>query len=186
MEKIKLTKGYVKKQCLKNFLFSNWHNILIFVASLTFLIVCICIMAEKEFFTNIAAYQPLACFGLMTFAYTIYLLSRFKKLICVLRGKFYICSDEVVERKAPPKHRFSRKYLHAKDKFGYNEGPYYRLCFKTYGVHNLYRIIAPFEKGTVSPKERYDEAYLGDIYYVAVVRGEVVCAYNSKYYTIEK
>ena len=183
MEKIKLTKEYVKKQYCTNFLFTELFDIFIFASDHTLLIVWLRIMAQKEFFTNIAAYLPLAFFALLTFAYVVHFSLQFKNLSYVLRGKFHICSDELVKRE-PPKYCPRRRYFSKKVGFYYNEGLSYRLYFKTYGVHKLYRTTPPFEKGSVSPKKQYDEAYLGDIYFVAVVKGEIVCAYNSKYYTL--
>lgn len=184
MEKYKLTKEYVKKQCCMNFLFSEWFNIHIFVLNMVVLIVWLRIMAEKEFFENIVAYLILVFFAVVTIVYAAHLLSSSVNLIRVMRGKFHICSDELVKRK-PRKYYSRRNRYHARDEFGAKEGTY-RLCFKTYGVYELYSTITPFEKGIVSPKKQYDEAYLGDIYYVAVVRGEIVGAYNSKYYYIEE
>ena len=75
----------------------------------------------------------------------------------VLRGKFFITTDEIVEREDA---HFGPKFQHNKSR---------NFKFKNYGHHWIQKsVYSPAEKRFVTGKEQLNRAYLGDIYYIAV------------------
>ena len=75
----------------------------------------------------------------------------------VLRGKFFITTDEIVEREDA---HFGPKFQHNKSR---------NFKFKNYGYHWIQKsVYSPAEKRFVTGKEQLNRAYLGDVYYVAI------------------
>ena len=90
----------------------------------------------------------------------------------VLKGNFFITTDKIIERQA------TRKKMRV-DSFNYR-----RLKFEKYGNYYVHKEYLPFKKKFVSAREQLNEAYLGDVYYVAVTNKNkrIIAVLNTKIY----
>lgn len=185
MEKIKLTKEYVKKQFIKTLFYKRIKN---YIASTGFLIlagIILWFMASYNLFSNPIAYYPLLMFApfIIAAVYT-YIFPMFE-LIKIMQGKFFITTDEVTER-MEKSYNPNRKNYEITHK--YNQGNPHQLWFKQYGCYDLHRMFLPFENKTISAKRQLEDTYLGDVYYLAVLRGsepKIAMIFDSKYYTVD-
>ena len=91
----------------------------------------------------------------------------------VLRGNFFITTDEIVEREDA---HFGPKFQHNKSR---------NFKFKNYGCHWIQKsVYSPKEDKFISGKEQLNRAYLGDVYYVAITNKNkrIIAAFDTDSY----
>lgn len=103
-----------------------------------------------------------------------HLVSMVLEYIRVLKGEFFITTDNVIKReKAGMRHRPKRADPHS-------------LNFEKYGRFTLYRTYFKAKNKFVSSDEQMSSAYLDDCYYVAVLNKnkKIVAAYRTEEYYV--
>lgn len=95
------------------------------------------------------------------------------ELLRVLKGSFYITTDKIIKCEETKYKRY----------LGRTDTP--NLQFEKYGRYSLYKAYSPLKRKIVSAQDQLYEAYVDDIYYVAVTNKnkEIIAAFNPKDYT---
>lgn len=103
------------------------------------------------------------------------LISTALEITRVLKGNFYISTDKVITRQETPKRSRVKKFNHLK------------LKFEKYGNFSIRRTYSPLKKKFVSAKAQLNEAYIGDVYHVAVMnkKRNIISIFNPNDYYVE-